>query len=127
MALAKSPQYSEQNTESPISPTPLGMDPHSLTPHSSGINTPNTLEQDRELLFDSEDIDAAFGDKGHQDDLPDYEASSSRAPLADASRCSILPSRTAVWKLKDSDIRLSAFVAAILLHQGIISTQDLEV
>ncbi|KUJ24102.1 uncharacterized protein LY89DRAFT_12190 [Mollisia scopiformis] len=127
MTIARSSQHSDLETESSIPPSPTTLNHHSLTPHSSGTNTPNTLQQDREFLFDSEDLDAAFEDKGHRDDLPDYEASSSRPRAAETARCSILPSRAAVWVTKDRNIKLSAFVAAILLHQGIISTKDLDV
>lgn len=122
MTMTKTPSHSELNSESSIPPSPTTLN-YSLTPRSSGTNTPNTLEQDRELLFDSEEINGAFGNEG----LPEYEASSSRPRAVEPARCSILPSRAAVWVIKDTNIKLSAFVAAILLHQGIISIKDLDV
>ncbi|CZR55239.1 uncharacterized protein PAC_05126 [Phialocephala subalpina] len=126
MTMTKTPQPSDLDAESSRS-SPTTLNHHSLTPHSSGTNTPMTIEQDRELLFDQDDIDNSFGHNRRSEELPEYEASSSRSRAVEQAQCSILPSRAAVWTIKDTNIRLSAFVAAILLHQGIINTKDLDV
>lgn len=44
----------------------------------------------------------------------------------DALRCSISPSRAAVWRVKQTSIRLSAFAAAILVEEKTLSFGDLE-
>lgn len=124
--MTKTPQHSDLDIESSRSSPPT-LNHHSLTPHSSGTNTPTTIEQDREILFDQDDIDSSFGKNRRSEELPEYEASSSQSRVVEQTRCSILPSRAAVWTVKDNNIRLSAFVASILLHQGIINTKDLDV
>jgi len=46
-------------------------------------------------------------------------------PLKDM-RCSLVSSRTAAWRVKRSDIRLSAFAATVLERAGIIGYADLK-
>ena len=44
----------------------------------------------------------------------------------DSLRCSFAPSRTAVWRIKRTDIRLSAFSAAVLGNEGLLDFNELE-
>ena len=44
----------------------------------------------------------------------------------DAMRCSLAPSRAAVWCVKNSPIRLSAFAAATLGHERLLDFKDIE-
>jgi hypothetical protein len=44
----------------------------------------------------------------------------------DTLRCSVSPNRAAVWRVKQTNIRLSALVAAILVEEKTISFRDLE-
>lgn len=44
----------------------------------------------------------------------------------DSLRCSLVPSRVAVWRVRRSKIKLSALAAAVLLREGIISQSDLK-
>ncbi len=49
-----------------------------------------------------------------------------RALDVDALRCSLSPDRAAVWRVKQTDIRLSALAAAILIGEKSISFEHLE-
>lgn len=44
----------------------------------------------------------------------------------DKLRCSLAPSRVAVWRVKKTNIRLSAFAAAVLGHEGLLDFNDLK-
>ncbi|KLU88152.1 hypothetical protein MAPG_07139 [Magnaporthiopsis poae ATCC 64411] len=44
----------------------------------------------------------------------------------DGLRCSLVPSRVAVWRVRRSKVKLSALAAAVLLREGIISQPDLK-
>ena len=44
----------------------------------------------------------------------------------DSLRCTLAPSRTAVWRVKRTDIRLSAFAAATLGNEGLLDFNDLK-
>ena len=44
----------------------------------------------------------------------------------DTLRCTLAPSRTAVWRVKRTDIRLSAFSAATLGNEGLLDFNDLK-
>lgn len=44
----------------------------------------------------------------------------------DALRCSLAPNRAAVWRVKRTNIRLSALSAIILIEEKILSFKDLE-
>ena len=44
----------------------------------------------------------------------------------DSLRCSLAPSRTAVWRIKRTTIRLSAFSAAVLGNEGLLDFNDLK-
>ncbi|KAI0966464.1 hypothetical protein F4678DRAFT_449497 [Xylaria arbuscula] len=44
----------------------------------------------------------------------------------DALRCTIAPSRVAVWRVRRSQVRLSALAAATLVHSGYIRYSDLK-
>jgi hypothetical protein len=44
----------------------------------------------------------------------------------DDLRCDIEPSRTAVWRLRRSNLRLSAFAAAVLVNSGKLKYKDLK-
>ncbi|EJT74441.1 hypothetical protein GGTG_08281 [Gaeumannomyces tritici R3-111a-1] len=44
----------------------------------------------------------------------------------DGLRCSLVPSRVAVWRVRRSQIKLSALAAAVLLREGVISQPDLK-
>lgn len=41
-------------------------------------------------------------------------------------QCSLIPSRTAVWRVKRSGVRLSALAAAVLEEQGLLTYADLK-
>ena len=45
---------------------------------------------------------------------------------ADSLRCTLAPSQTAVWRVKRTDIRLSAFAAATLGNEGLLDFNDLK-
>lgn len=44
----------------------------------------------------------------------------------DYLRCSLAPSRAAVWRVKRTDIRLSAFAAAVLGNEGLLDFNELK-
>jgi UDP:flavonoid glycosyltransferase YjiC (YdhE family) len=44
----------------------------------------------------------------------------------DDLRCDIDPSRTAVWRLRRSELRLSVFAAAVLVNSGMLKYKDLK-
>ena len=44
----------------------------------------------------------------------------------DSLRCMLAPSRTAVWRVKRTDIRLSSFAAATLGNEGLLDFNDLK-
>ena len=44
----------------------------------------------------------------------------------DSLRCSLAPSRAAVWRVKRTEIRLSAFAAAMLGNEGLLDFNDLK-
>jgi UDP:flavonoid glycosyltransferase YjiC (YdhE family) len=44
----------------------------------------------------------------------------------DKLRCSLAPSRSAVWRVKRTEIRLSAFAAAVLGNEGLLDFNDLK-
>lgn len=44
----------------------------------------------------------------------------------DELRCTIAPSRAAVWRLKRSDVRLSALAATVLANEGLLDFKDLK-
>ncbi|MCJ1396440.1 hypothetical protein MMC18_009330 [Xylographa bjoerkii] len=44
----------------------------------------------------------------------------------DSLRCSLAPSRTAVWHVKRTEIRLSAFAAAVLGNEGLLEFNNLK-
>ncbi|KAI9677161.1 MAG: hypothetical protein M1829_002735 [Trizodia sp. TS-e1964] len=44
----------------------------------------------------------------------------------DKLRCSLAPSRVAVWRIRRSDVRLSAFAATVLGNEGLLDFNDLK-
>jgi len=44
----------------------------------------------------------------------------------DSLRCTLAPSRTAVWRIKRTDVRLSAFTAATLGNEGLLDFNELK-
>lgn len=44
----------------------------------------------------------------------------------DTLRCSLAPSRAAVWRVKRTDLRLSAFAAGVLGNEGLLDFNDLK-
>ena len=44
----------------------------------------------------------------------------------DALRCSVAPCRGAVWRIKRTQIRLSAFAATVLANEGLLDFKDLK-
>lgn len=44
----------------------------------------------------------------------------------DALRCSLVPSRVAVWRVKRTTVRLSAFAAAVLGNEGMLDFNELK-
>ncbi|PBP15279.1 glycosyltransferase family 28 domain-containing protein, partial [Diplocarpon rosae] len=44
----------------------------------------------------------------------------------DHLRCSLAPSRVAVWRVKRTQIRLSALAASILANEGLVDFGDLK-
>jgi len=48
------------------------------------------------------------------------------ALLVDTLRCSLAPNRAAVWRVKRTDIRLSAFAAAVLGNEGLLEFSELK-
>lgn len=44
----------------------------------------------------------------------------------DSLRCSLAPSRVAVWRVRRSKVKLSAFAAAVLLEKNMLEQSDLK-
>lgn len=44
----------------------------------------------------------------------------------DRLRCQLSPTRPAVWRIRRTDFRLSAFAATILAHERLLDTKDLK-
>ncbi|KAL9612916.1 MAG: hypothetical protein Q9167_002499 [Letrouitia subvulpina] len=45
---------------------------------------------------------------------------------ADSLRCTVIPARAAVWRVRRTNIRLSAFAAAVLANEGLIDSERLK-
>ena len=44
----------------------------------------------------------------------------------DNLRCQLSPRRSAVWRIRRTDFRLSAFAATILVHERLLDSKDLK-
>ncbi|KAI0521527.1 hypothetical protein F5B22DRAFT_541235 [Xylaria bambusicola] len=68
-----------------------------------------------------------LGEKIREEKGADIGAQSFHKHLdVDTLRCSVSPSRVAVWRVRRSQIRLSAFAAATLVNSGYIQYSDLK-
>lgn len=77
---------------------------------------PEALEKAKELgARISKENGAEVGGKSFHDHLD-----------TDSLRCSLAPSRTAVWRLKRTKTRLSALAATVLANEGLLSFSDLK-
>jgi len=77
---------------------------------------PSSMERARELA-----------DKISEEKGTDYGAQSFHQMLrVDKLRCSLLPDRVAVWRVKRTQIRLSALAAYVLAEKNILSFADLK-
>lgn len=87
------------------------------TPHSSGINTPTTLEQDHQYLFDPAEVELAFQLQG-QDQDPTAKDDGNRM-------CALLPDRQAVWVEAVTGTKLSGLAAAALVNGEVFGSRRL--
>jgi UDP:flavonoid glycosyltransferase YjiC (YdhE family) len=46
--------------------------------------------------------------------------------LGDEVCCSVLPERSAVWRVKKTDVKLSGLVATLLINRGLVDLKDLK-
>ena len=77
---------------------------------------PETVEQARE-----------YGERIREEKGTDTGGQSFHSHLNIGSlRCSLAPSRTAVWRLRRSQVRLSPLAAATLVDEGILQYSDLK-
>jgi hypothetical protein len=77
---------------------------------------PTTLERAKELgLKISEEKGSEVGGKSFHDHLD-----------VDNLRCSLAPSRVAVWRVKRTQTRLSALAATVLANEGLLDFGDLK-
>lgn len=77
---------------------------------------PDTLEQAKVL-----------GQKIREEKGTDVGGQSFHSHLdIDSLRCSVAPSRTAVWRVRRSQVRLSPLAAAVLVERGIVQYSDLK-
>ncbi|CAG2005731.1 unnamed protein product [Fusarium graminearum] len=77
---------------------------------------PETLEQAK-----------AMGQKIREEKGTDVGGKSFHDHLeVDKLRCTLAPSRAAAWRVRRTQVRLSAFAAAILVEQGILQWSDLK-
>ncbi|KAI6783136.1 Sterol 3-beta-glucosyltransferase UGT80B1-like protein [Emericellopsis cladophorae] len=68
-----------------------------------------------------------YGEKIREEKGTDVGGQSFHSHLdVDDMRCSIAPSRTAVWRVRRSKVRLSALAAAALFQEGLIKYEDLK-
>jgi UDP:flavonoid glycosyltransferase YjiC (YdhE family) len=68
-----------------------------------------------------------LGEKIRQEKGTDLGAKSFHDQLDyDKMRCSIAPSRTAVWRVRRTKVRLSALAAAVLVKEGLLRYADLK-
>lgn len=69
----------------------------------------------------------SYGEKIREEKGTDMGGQSFHSHLdIDSMRCSIAPSRTAAWRVKRSDVRLSPLAAATLTEQGLLKYGDLK-
>lgn len=68
-----------------------------------------------------------MGEQISQENGPDVAGKHfhSMLPL-DRMRCALEPKGKAVWRLRQTNIRISAFAAAVLVDEDIIDLQDLK-
>lgn len=64
------------------------------------------------------------GDMRKEDGVKDAVASFHSHLDVESLRCSICPDRPAVWFVRDSEIKLSPFAAAVLVETGLVKTED---
>ncbi|KAF7551394.1 hypothetical protein G7046_g7738 [Stylonectria norvegica] len=77
---------------------------------------PNTLERATEMGHRiREEQGTDVGGKSFHDHLD-----------VDSLRCSIAPSRNAVWRVRRTEVRLSPLVAAVLVKEGLLKYSDLK-
>lgn len=70
---------------------------------------------------------AAMGETISQEAGTEIGAASFHSQLnIDHMRCSLAPSRTAVWRVKRTQVRLSALAAAVLGREGLLEFHDLK-
>ncbi|KAH6712110.1 hypothetical protein BKA61DRAFT_485843 [Leptodontidium sp. MPI-SDFR-AT-0119] len=67
-----------------------------------------------------------LGEKMAQEDGAGEGAKLFHAHLGDEVRCSVLPDRSAVWRVKKADVKLSGLVATVLINEGLVDLNDLK-
>lgn len=91
--------------------------------------TAESLAESIQHCLKPETIEKAksLGEKIREEEGTDVGGRSFHAHLdIEALRCSIAPSRVAVWRVRRTKVRLSAFSAAVLVRQGLIKYSDLK-
>ena len=100
-------------------PTPIPHKQLSATNLAAAIQaalTPSALERAQELgVRIRSENGTTVGAQSFQNNLD-----------VDALRCSVAPSRAAVWRVKRTKIRLSAFAATALGNEGLLNFNDLK-
>lgn len=67
-----------------------------------------------------------LGERLAQEEGPEVGVGEFHKNLGNEVRCSILPDRCAVWRIKRTRVRLSAQAAAVLSAQGLLDFKDLK-
>ncbi|EKD16047.1 CHIP6 protein [Drepanopeziza brunnea f. sp. 'multigermtubi' MB_m1] len=90
----------------------------SMTPQSSGQNTPATLAQDHRDVFSATELEEAFQEHQPGEDLLPMKGSGE-------GTCALLPERSAVWMETVTETKLSALAAATLVNAEVFSARRL--
>lgn len=91
--------------------------------------TAEKLAESLKVCLRADTIEKAksLGEKIREEDGTAMGGKSFHAHLdVDKLRCSLAPSRVAVWRVKRTDVRLSALAATVLVKQGLIKYSDLK-
>lgn len=127
---------------SPESFTHFAMPSPSIASHGGADHT--TAASNQGVLFDADakelPMNFSFPDEKQQgpqgqrsaqqpeDEALNQEHYRDCEPVpSDELRCSILSRRLAVWRVEDTDLKLSALAAAVLINEGKLKAKDLEV
>lgn len=91
--------------------------------------TADNLAEAIDFCLKPETVDQArqYGERIREEKGTDMGGQSFHSHLdIGALRCSLAPSRTAVWRLRRSKVRLSPLAAATLVEEGILQYSDLK-